>query len=351
MNDLAGLQSAVLEVEDDFEANELFQRNGWTDGLPIVPPTEARVARFLDAAGLAPGELVGTEPVRRRRITAEKVAIAAVMAGCTPGCLPVVVAIVRAMCRPEYALHGSTASTGGSAPFIVVNGPVRLELGMNATHNVLANGARANASIGRSIRLLLINVLGGVPGQLDRSTLGHPAKFTFCIAEDEEDSPWPPLSAERGVPEGTSAVTALQVESPHQIMNEWTHDPKEILDTYAAAIRSNMLTYSIWEGNYAYVIPKQHREIFAAAGWTRQDVREYTYEVAFVKRGQWREVGKSAVAGRKDEERVHRALRSPDDLLVIAAGGPAGGFGAILPPWYGKKSLAVTETVRAAPQP
>jgi hypothetical protein len=251
------------------------------------------------------------------------------------------------MCHPEYALHGSTASTGGSAPFIVVNGPIRLALGMNTTHNALANASRANATIGRSVRLILLNVLGGIPGQLDRSTLGHPGKFTFCVAEDEEDSPWLPLAVERGVPAGASAVTALQVESPHQIMNEWTHDPKEILDTYAAAMRSNMLTYSIWEGNYAFVIPKQHREIFSAAGWTKQNIRDYTFEVAHVKRGDWRSVGKAAVAGRKDEAKVYRALRSPDDLLVVAAGGPAGGFGAILPPWYGKKSLAVTVPVAA----
>ena len=334
--------SAVYEVADAAEANELYQRNGWTDGLPIVAPTENAVARFLDAARLDPADVIGVEPVRRRSLSAEKIAIAAVMAGCLPEYMPVVIAIVTAMCRPEYALHGSTASTGGSAPFIVVNGPIRLAIGMNATHNALANASRANATIGRSVRLILLNVLGGIPGQLDRSTLGHPGKFTFCVAEDEEDSTWLPLSVERGVPAGTSAVTALQVESPHQIMNEWTHDPKEILDTYAAAMRSNMLTYSIWEGNYAFVIPKQHREIFAAAGWSKQDIREYTFETACVKRGEWRAVGKAAVAGRKDEDRIYRALRSPDDLLVVAAGGPAGGFGAILPPWYGKKSLAVT---------
>ena len=121
MSNAAGLSSAVLEVEDAFEANELFQRNGWTDGLPIVPPTEAGVARFLAAAGLKPDDVVGTEPVRRRRISAEKVAIAALMAGCLPEYMPVVIAIVKAMCKPELGLHGSTASTGGSAPFIVVN--------------------------------------------------------------------------------------------------------------------------------------------------------------------------------------------------------------------------------------
>lgn len=347
MNGVPKFASTVHEVADAAEANEFYQRQGWTDGLPIVPPTEAAVARFLDAAKLAPDAVIGVEPVRRRSLTAEKVAIAAVMAGCLPEYLPVVVAVVKAMCRPEYALHGSTASTGGSAPFIVVNGPVRQAIGMNATHNVLANASRANATIGRSIRLILLNVLGGIPGQLDRSTLGHPGKFTFCVAEDEEDSPWLPLSVERGVPAGVSAVTALQVESPTQIMNEWTHDPREICDTYAAAMRSNMLLYSIWEGNYAVVIPKQHREIFAAAGWSKQNIRDYVYDKARVKRGEWRGVGKAAVAGRKDEDQVYCALRSPDDLLVVAAGGPAGGFAAILPPWYGKKSLAVTLAIDA----
>jgi hypothetical protein len=330
------LSSTVYEVADAFEANELFQRNGWTDGLPIVPPTQTGVAQFLEAAHLSPEDVIGIEPVRRRRILAEKVAIAAMMAGCLPQYMPVVVAVVRAMCEPAFGLHGSTASTGGSAPFIVVNGPIRTALGMNATHNVLANASRANATIGRSIRLFLINVLGGIPGQLDRSTLGHPGKFTFCVAEDEED---------RGVPAGASAVTVMSVESPHQIMNEWTHDPREILDTYAAAIRANMLTYSIWEGNYAMVVPKQHRQVFAAAGWGKREIREYVYEIAHVKRAQWRSVGKAAVAGLKDENRTYRALRSPDDLLVIAAGGPAGAFGAILPPWYGKKSLAITTAI------
>jgi hypothetical protein len=341
----AKLASEIYEVDGPFEANELFQRNGWTDGLPIVPPTEAGVRTFLEAARLAPGEIVGTEPVRRRRITAEKLAIAALMAGCLPEYMPVVVAILKAMCEPQYGLHGSSASTGGSAPFIIVNGPVRTALAMNATHNVFANGSRANATIGRIVRLFLLNVLGGTPGHLDRSTLGHPGKFMFCIAEDEEDSPWLPLHVERGLAADGSAVTVMAAESPHQVMNEWTHDPREILDTYAAAIRANMLTYSIWEGNYAIVIPKQHRQIFAAAGWSKRDVRQYIFETAHVLRKEWRNVGKAAVAGRKDEDRVYRALRTPDDLLVVAAGGPAGGFGAVVPPWYGKKSLAVTMPV------
>lgn len=339
------LRSVVHEVEDAFAANESFQERGWTDGLPIVPPTEDLVRRFLEAVRLAPGDVVAAEPVRRRRITAEKVAIAAVMAGCRPEYMPVVAALVRAVCAPEFNLHGCTASTGGSAPFVVVNGPVRRALGMNATHNALANGRRANASIGRSLRLLIINVLRGIPGQLDRSTLGHPGKYTFCVAEDEEDSAWLPLAAERGVPAGRSAVTVLAVESPQQVMNEWTHDPRELLETYAAAMRSNMLTYSIWAGSYALVIAKQQRDAIAAAGWSKRDIREFVFERARVARRDWRMVGKAAVAGRKDENRIYTALRSPDDLLVVAAGGPAGGFGAVLPPWYGAKSLPVTVAV------
>lgn len=339
------LSSAVLEAEDAFEVNELFQRNGWTDGLPIVPPTEARVRQFVAAMGFTPEHTIGTEPVRRRRITAEKVAIAGVMAGCLPEYMPVVRAIIEAMCEPQFGLHGSTCSTGGAAPMIVVNGPIRKQLEMNSTHNALANASRANASIGRTVRLMLLNVLGGIPGQLDRATLGHPGKFTFCLAEDEEDSQWTPLAQERGVAEGTSAITVMSVESPHQVMNEWTHDPKEICETYSSAVRSNMLEYSIWEGNYAMIIAKQHRDIFNAAGWTKQNIREYMFERCQVLRKQWRDVGKAAIAGRKDEDRVYKALRSPDDLLVIAAGGPAGGFGVIAPPWYGKKSLAVTKAV------
>src|SRR5687767_6941994 len=135
--------SAVHEVGDAFEANELFQKRGWTDGLPIVPPTEANVSAFLDAAGLTPDTLVGIEPVRRRRISAEKVAIAAVMAGCRPEYMPVVLAVVRAMCAPEFGLHGTTASTGGSAQFIVVNGPIRRAIGMNSTHNALAKDRKS----------------------------------------------------------------------------------------------------------------------------------------------------------------------------------------------------------------
>ena len=340
------LSSRTYDADGISAVQELYHSNGWTDGLPIVPPTDKLVRAFLDAARLGPGDVVGVEPVRRRRITAEKVAIAAVMAGCRPEYMPVVLAVVRAMCVPDFGLHGTTASTGGSAQFIVVNGPIRGAIGMNSTNNALANASRANATIGRTPRLLIINVLGGAPGRLDRSTLGHAGKYTYCVAEDEEDNTWTPLSAERGVPAGQSAVTVLAAGSSHQLMNEWTREPRELLETYAATMRANLLTYSIWAGNYAIVVGPQHREVLQAAGWSKRDVREFIHERARVTRGEWRSVGKGAVVGRKGDD-VHTALRTPDDLLVIAAGGPAGGFGAVIPPWYAEKSLVQTVPIEA----
>lgn len=343
---MPALHSTAYELADAFDVNEVYQQHGWTDGLPIVPPTEERIWECLEAVGLAPTDVVALELVRQRPLLAEKVAINAVMAGCLPAYMPVVVAIVRAMAHEAFNLHGSTASTGGSAQLIVVNGPIRTALGMNATHNVLGTGNRANASIGRAIRLTLINVLGCIPGQLDRSTLGHPGKFTLCIAEDEEDSPWTPLAQERGVPAGQSGVTVMSCISPRQLLNEWTHDPEEILATFAADMRANMLTYSVWSGNYALVIPKQLRDLLGAAGWTKADIRAYLFATARVRRGDWTSVGKANIVNRRGgPEQVFTALRTPEDVLVVAAGGPAGGFGAVIPPWLGANSQAVTQVI------
>ena len=342
----AALQSATYDLADAFDANEFYQTQGWTDGFPIVPPTPDRVLACLEAANLAPEDVIGVERVRQRPIIAEKVAVNAVMAGCLPTYMPVVVGILQAMCQEPFNLHGSTASTGGSAPLIIVNGPIRQTIGMNATHSVLGSSNRANATIGRAIRLFLINVMGLVPGQLDRSTLGHPGKYSFCIAEDEEDSPWTPLAQQRGVPLGMSAVTVLACEAPRQIMNEWTHDPEEIMETFAAEMRHNMLTYSVWSGNYAMIIPKQLRELLVASGWSKEDIGAYIDRSARLFRRDWAKVGKANIVNRRGgPDQAFTALRGPEDLLVVAAGGPAGGFGAIIPPWLGSKALAVTQAI------
>jgi hypothetical protein len=342
----AALTSKVYDVDDFAAAQEFYHGNGWTDGLPVVPPTEAAVEACLEWALMPPDQFVGIEPVRAQPITAEKLAINAVMAGCLPMHFPVVAAAWQAIMRQEFLLHGVTSSTGGCAILAIINGPVRLEIGANSGFNALANSDRATAVIGRALRLGLINLLDVRPGGIDRTTLGHPGKFSYCLAEDEEDTSWQPLSVVRGIPEGLSAVTVMAAMAPRQIMNEWTTDPREILETFAAEMRANQRHYSIYGGNYAIVIPKQLREHIQGAGWTKRDIAEFLYERARIRRAEWTDVGKGSVV-RDRGDRIHTALESPDHLLVVAAGGPAGGFGAIIPPWMGSKTKAVTAAIGA----
>lgn len=345
------LMSGRVTVDDPAEAQEAFHSRGWTDGLPIVPPTQQAVAACLEWAMLAPEHLIGIEPVRARPITAEKAAINAVMAGCLPPHFPVVVTALTAMLQPEFGLHGPTASTGGCAVLLIVNGPIRRELAMDATFSVLGAADRSRAVIGRAVRLALSNVLDVKPGGIDRSTLGHPGKLGYCICEDEEATGWVSLGDQRlgttGAERGqVSSVTAIASMAPRQVMNEWTTEPAELCETIAAEIRANQLNYSIWPGNYVVVLPPQLRTHFDTAGWSKTDIAECVFERARVRRGDWATVGKGAVV--KDRaDREYPALESPDDLLIVAAGGPAGGFAAVIPPWLGTRSHAATAAVGA----
>ncbi len=340
------LTSRAYDVEDIWAVQELYHANGWTDGLPIVPPMKDAVAACLEWTMTPPDHLAGIEPVRGTAVTAEKLAINAVMAGCLPMHFPVVLAAFTAMLCPPFLLHGATASTGGCAVLIILNGPIRHTLGITSSFNALGNSGRATAVIGRAIRLALINILEVRPGGIDRSTLGHPGKFSYCVAEDEENTTWASLSVQRGLPPEVSAVTVLAAGAPRQIMNEWTTKPEEILETFAAEMRANMRHYSIWPGNYALIIPRQLREHIQAAGWSKSDIAAFIYERARIHRREWAEAGKGAVV-RDRGDTVYTALDSPDQLLIVAAGGPAGGFGAIIPPWLGDKSRAVTEPIGA----
>jgi hypothetical protein len=340
----AVLVSKSFDVDDFAAVQELYHANGWTDGLPVVPPTAAAVEACLEWALMAPDQLIGIEPVREQPITAEKLAVNAVMAGCLPMHFPIVVTAWQAMMKEELLLHGVTSSTGGCAILVIINGPIRLEIGANATFNALGNSDRATAVIGRALRLALINLLDVRSGGIDRSTLGHPGKFSYCLAEDEEDTSWQPLSVVRGIPPDASAVTVMAAMGPRQIMNEWTTDPREILETFAAEMRANQLHYSIYGGNYVILVPKQLREVIEGAGWTKRDIAEFLFERARVRRADWAGVGKGAVV-RDRGDKIFTALGSPDDLLVVAAGGPAGGFGAVIPPWMGSKTRAVTAAI------
>jgi len=294
--------SKSYNLDNHATVQEFFHSHNWTDGLPVVPPTPEAVQDLLEWSKIAPDHLIGIEPVRSRAITAEKLAINAVMAGCLPEHFQLVCESFSAMLKEPFLLHGATASTGGCAVLVIINGPVRQELGMKGTFNALGSSDRASTVIGRAIRLILCNLLDARPGAADRSTLGHPGKFSFCIAEDEENTNWLSLAEERNIPQGVSAVTVMAAGSPRQIMNEWTTNPEEILDTFVAEIKACMRHYSIWPGNYAIVIPPQLRAHFEESRWSKRNISRYVFENARIKRKEWSECGKATVVGNKGEK-------------------------------------------------
>ena len=221
---------------DYLEAVEFYFNQGLTDGLPVVPPTPDRLAEFLDSVNLKPDDIVGIVPVGAIPITAEKVALNAVMAGCLPEYMPVIVTGIEAMVDDEFSLNATAASTSGSSHMLVVGGKVVDELGINYGVNMLGPGARANSTIGRAIRLILMNVCGALPGVLDKSTLGNPGKYTSCIAEDESLTPWPPLRCDYGIPESQDAVTAFACYAPVQVSDHRSSSAEEVLTRIADAI-------------------------------------------------------------------------------------------------------------------
>ena len=337
-----GLVSDKIECEGPEEAVETFFQKGWTDGLPVIPPTEGKVLKFLGAAGLAPDEILGAIPERNRIFTAEKVAVNAVMAGCLPEYFPVVVAAVRGISRPEFGLHGVSASTAGAGILMVVNGPVSKELGINSGQNLMAPGNRANATIGRAVRLVLYN-LGG--REFDRSTLGHPGKYTFCISEQE--SRWEPLHVLWGLTKETSAVTLFAAEGPNQVQNHSALKPENILNTIADRMRSLGSFNMGGDVECAVIICPEHYETLNRAGWTKKDVREVLFEkacrpLADLKRGGLNETPVLP----EDEKTMVRAVSSPDQILLIMAGGVAGRFSACMSGWFSRHmSRAVTEPI------
>jgi hypothetical protein len=339
------LRSARHDVASLEEAIELYHAKGWTDGLPVIPPTEERVRAFVEAAGRGPQEVLGVIRERARAITVEKVAINAVMAGCLPAYMPVLVAAVEAMATTRFNLHACAASTGGSAPLLIVNGPIVKSLGFNAGVNVFGQGWRANATVGRAIRLIIQNVCAGTPGVMDKSTLGHPGKFSYCIAENE-DGAWAPLHVERGLSAGESAVTVFAGEGPHYVRNDQGGSPEAILLTVADVLASANQA----NGCYVVVLCPEHMQVIVQAGWSKKDIRTYLHEraarsVAALKRG-----GRvPGIVEPKDETTIRRIVETPDDLLVVVAGGSAGGFSAVVPPWAGgRSSLPETRAIRVS---
>ena len=346
--------TTTVQWDDSLEAIEKCYELGWTDGLPVVPPTQAKVAQFLESSGLSESDLIGEIPERRRQITAGKVAANAVMAGCLPEYLPVVVAATEAMLDPVFNLVGPSSSMGGAAVLVMVNGPVARRVNINSRNNLFGPGNRANATIGRAIRLILMNACAAVPGLFDRSVIGHPGKFSYCIAEAETETHWTPLHVERGFSSGQSAVTVFAAESPRQVRA--TGRPDAILHAIAdvaSSLGTSMSTSGSVGDRSAGL--RQGQIVVTIAGnsnlwkdWSKDQVRNHLHSrirrsVADLKEAQVIPGDPEAA----DAETFLSLIPEPQDILLVFAGGEESNMSSVIPSWGPKiGSTAVTKEVR-----
>lgn len=323
----------VIDVPD-LDPAEWFdwvQERGWGDGLPTVPPTEERVAAMLAELPAQPGEL-GPLPPSRLVPTLGSVAANAVLAGCRPADLPVVLAALRAVLTEEYNLHGSLATTHPCAPMLLVNGPARARLGLNSGGNCFGQGTRANAVIGRALALVLANVGGARPGTMDRSTQGSPAKYTFCFAEHEEASPWSPYHVRRGFAEGDSVVTAMAAEPPHNINDHGSTTGEEILTTVAGTMAQSGSNNVYVKGPHLLVFGPEHAATLHRDGWTVEAIRGWLWERARIPVDRVSPSNRSQFAdwGVKPEGDHYPVSTGPEQLHIAVAGG-AGKHSAWIP--------------------
>jgi hypothetical protein len=327
-------------VSDDLEA--WFER-GVTDGLPVVPPSRERVTAMLAATRRGPGDLVAEVPPNFGRATVEKLAVNAVMAGCRPEYFPVVVAVVEAACDATFNLHGQSGTTNAASPLVIVNGPARRRLGVNCEAGVFGPGYRANATIGRALRLVMINLGGTRAGEIAMSTLGHPGRYTYCIGEYEEASPWEPLHVERGFAPADSTVTLFSGESPLSVNDHLSRSAPQLAASlgWSAAGVWNHKSFPLY-GHTLFVIGPEHAATLGAEGWTKADVRRFLYQTVrrpvrkLAPGPDGAETGrlKNLVHGRADDERIPK-FPSPEEIVLVVAGGTAGRFSAVVPGWMG----------------
>jgi len=344
MPDPVPLRSPHIQTQDD-DPVELFFSRGVTDGLPVVPPTEERVKRMLAGADRDPQEVIGTVGPNYGRATVEKVAINAVMAGCHPSYFPVVLAAVEALSDEKFNAHALNVTTFSATPLTIINGPIRQQIGVNCGHNALGHGFRANATIGRALRLIIMNIGGAKPQQITKATLGHPAQFTFCVGENEEESPWEPLHVEKGFRPDQSTVTLFGGHSPLQISAHASRSAEQL------ALSIGWTMASVWNhknfplfSDTVLIVGPEHAKTFAQDGWSKNDLRQFLFEKI---RRPLRELrpgvnggegaGVSMIPLRNQptelptDDTLYPKFPALDSILIIVAGGTAGRFSAAVP--------------------
>ncbi|MGB0621592.1 MAG: hypothetical protein ACPGVZ_19190 [Myxococcota bacterium] len=324
------LAAEAHAFRDEEDLQETYHANGWTDGLPIVAPTPERVETFLDAAGLAPDVLLGEVPTREVRVTAEHAAINAVMAGCRPDYFPVVLAAVRAHLHEKANCHSTTGTLSGAVQTVVVNGPVRSQIGIECGAGCMGPGFRANASIGRALRLVIRNVCRAIPGVLDRASFSSPHRFSFCFGENEEASNWTPMHVERGFGANESTVTVHSVMTVDSAVDFTSRTPEALCDSMLATLRRNGIAGDEFLGKDTtamLVIGPEHQRFFDRAGWSKADIRDYLFPKFTEDPGP---NGRIVGIGKKE------------GLLIVAAGGDGMAQTYVLLPHL---AIAITEPV------
>jgi hypothetical protein len=345
-----GLKSRRVTIGTDEDEHEAMFARGWSDGLPLVPPTEERVLRMLDGTSRDPQEVLGLVPPDLAPATVEKVAVNAVLAGCKPEYLPVVLAAVEAVLEERFAMHGVLATTMFVGPVVVVNGPIRNRIGMNAKGNALGQGNRANAAIGRALQLVIRNIGGGRPQEVDRATLGNPGKYTYCFAEDEEGSSWEPLSVELGLDPGQSAVTVFAGFGLQGVVDQKSRDPESLSRSFAGSLKAIHNIKSAPSCDALLVVCPEHHRTFRNAGWSKARLYEELYRLCEIPRDEL-VAGANRIAEGGPPSLAGKTVNKfrPGGLMIVRAGGDAGMFSGIIGGWSAggpRGSLPVTKEVK-----
>ncbi|MGH9890706.1 MAG: hypothetical protein ACREA0_01720 [bacterium] len=327
---------------------EIWFDKGVTDGLPVIPPTRDRVAAAVAATGRAAGEVIARVPPNFGRATVERIAINAVMAGCRPEYLPVVIAGVDAMCDEGFDLHGVSATTNFPSPLFIVNGPARKQLDINCGAGLFGPGWRANATIGRALRLVAVNLGGAIPGVVSMSTMAHPGRYTYCIGEAEEESPWDSLAVEHGFGPGESVIAAFAGEAPHGVYDHLSRTAPDLLITIARSLEVISHHKSTHHGDTLVVLSPEHARTIADDGWGKTEMREFLWTRL---RKPVRELIPGMDGGEglpahvlakfahpEADDTLIAKFREPGNLKFVVAGGTAGRFSAVIPGWTFPKS-------------
>ena len=349
-SDQSSSEEELLDLKGDCEeVNELFHEKGWTDGLPIIPPKEESVRAMLTHSLYGREKNLGLLPPAMNPVTVEKVAVNAVMAGCAPEFFPVVLAGVEALLDEELALYSMQTATNATAPLLIVNGPVTSSLCLNAGGSLFGPAGRANATIGRAIRLVLLNVGKEIPGVTDPSTHGQPGKYTFCIAEAESESPWDPLHVELGYAREESTVTMIGTGGPQNIFTYGCESAEEILETFVGALCGLGHNNILFPTGPLLVLSPEHAGTLARGGFSKQEVKRYLFEKARIPLSRFARGTKRAILERRarwfeavgDAEHIGVADH-PEDIIVVVAGG-AGIHSQFLSTSFSKR--AVTKVI------